>query len=83
MGYPLAGTGVPPANTGVPLLGLGYPLARTEVLPWKGPGTRDLGKNLGLEYPKKGPGTRELQKNLGQGYSPVVNRLKTQESHPA
>ena len=33
-------------------MGLGYPLAETGVIsPFrKGPGTRQLGKNLGLEY---------------------------------
>ena len=48
---------------------------------WKGPGTTDPGKNLGLGTPQKWPGTRHLGKNLGLGTPPpprcgLANKLK-------
>ena len=43
-GYPLVRTGVPPQP------GWGTPQQGLEYLQ-KGPGTRDLGKNMGLGYP--------------------------------
>ena len=60
---PPPGTGVvhPPSHLGLryPLLGTRVPLPRTGLPPpQKGPGTRNLGRNLGLGYlPPKGPRT--------------------------
>ena len=53
--HPQLGLGYPPwpeLGYPPPRPGLVYPLTRTGVPPaWKGPGTRDLGKNLGLGTP--------------------------------
>ena len=57
LGYPFVRTGIPPSGQGYPLSqDWGTPQRKdmgpeAGVPPRKGPGTRDLGKNLGLGYP--------------------------------
>ena len=83
VGYPspVLPEGVP-LFWGTPLAGTGVPAGQDwGTSPGKGPGTRDLGKNLGLGYHLgKDLEYRDLGKNLGLVPSPVDRHTRVKNS---